>query len=328
MTRFTRPEAAGPSADDRTHARVWQPWRSMLLVALALGGVSCDRAIFNPCGGPLAAGSDTDCRLTIGGVERAFFIHVSDRFDGRPLPLVLDLHGTGSSRDAQRRISGWVDVADREGLIIAHPQALPGRTGRTQWNAGDCCEEGQTADDLTFLRQVVLAVRGATAVDGDRIFATGLSTGGVMSHFLGCRAADVFAGIAPLSFQLSSNLTCDPPLPMNMIEFHAPTDRQRSFDGHTVRRPDGSITRFPSAPDSAARWAAINTCDTRAVTTLRRGGSSCVEFPACASARVGFCAIDGSSQVLGGHVLYTNDDDLDLAEIAWDFLSNVPRRSP
>jgi polyhydroxybutyrate depolymerase len=306
--------------------RLWTLW--LVLGWTVALGIACEpnqnpMAGANTCRAPLAAGSDNDCRVTIGGVQRAFFVHVPRSFAGQPLPLVVDLHGTGSSRQSQRSISGWIAVADREGLIVVHPQALSGRTGRTQWNAGDCCEEGQTADDEAFLREAVRITQGAVQVDPARVFATGLSTGGVMSHFLGCRAADVFKGIAPISFQLSSRLTCTPVRSVGMIEFHAPTDRQRPFNGHNVRRPDGSITPFPSAPASAARWAAIDRCSTASQPVLRRGGSSCAEFPGCADARVQFCSVDGAGQSLGGHVLYTNNDALDLAQLAWDFFESL-----
>ncbi len=304
-------------------------WRRWTLIACALAfGSACEMPMGTPgtgaCSAPLVAGTDNDCRVMIDGRARTFFVHVPASYTGAALPLVLDLHGTGSSRQGQRSISGWIAVADREGLIVVHPQALPGRTGTTQWNAGDCCEEGQTANDEAFLREAVRVTRSAVQVDGLRVFATGLSTGGVMSHFLGCRAGDVFKGIAPISFQLSSRLTCAPMRPLGMIEFHAPTDRQRPFNGHTVRRPDGSTTVFPSAPASAARWAMIDMCSPSTQVVLQRGNSRCVEFPGCVGTRVQFCSVDGAGQLLGGHVLYTNNDGLNLAQIAWDFFEALP----
>ncbi len=290
-----------------------------------VAGTACDMPMPpNACGGPLAAGTDADCRIVFDGRAREFFIHVPDSYTGSPLPLILDLHGTGSSREGQRDLSGWIELSEREGLIIVHPEALPGITGRTQWNAGDCCEEGQQADDEGFLREAVRITRAAVEVDSAQIFATGLSTGGVMSHFLGCRAADVFSAIAPISFQLSSTLTCEPARPLSMIEFHAPTDRQRPANGHVVTLPSGARTRFPSAFDSAARWGEINGCAAQPRTSFASGGSRCVEFPDCRRARVMFCAIDGAGQVLGGHVLYDNNDSLDLAEISWSFFESIP----
>jgi len=36
-------------------------------------------------------------------------------------------------------------------------------------------------------------------IDVKRVYATGLANGGVMSHWLGCDADDVFAAVAPVS---------------------------------------------------------------------------------------------------------------------------------
>jgi hypothetical protein len=36
-----------------------------------------------------------------------------------------------------------------------------------------------------------------------------------------------------------------------------------------------------------------------------------------------FCSVDGAGQSLGGHVLYTNNDALDLAQLAWDFFESL-----
>jgi hypothetical protein len=41
-------------------------------------------------------------------------------------------------------------------------------------------------------------------------------------------------------------------------------------------------------------------------------------------ARVQFCSVDGAGQLLGGHVLYTNNDGLNLAQLSWDFFARVP----
>ena len=115
-------------------------WLWLALGWILSSGAACEMTMpvagTGACGAALVAGTDNDCSVTVGGMRRVFFVHVPASYAGQPLPLVLDLHGTGSSRDGQRRISGWIGVADRQGLIVVHPQALPGRTGRTQWNAG------------------------------------------------------------------------------------------------------------------------------------------------------------------------------------------------
>ena len=146
-----------------------------------------------------------------------------------------------------------------------------------------------------------------------------------MTHFLGCQAADIFRAIAPVSFPLSADLGCAPSRNIRMIEFHARTDRQRSFGGFTVSRPPPAPpTRFFSVPDGAAEWARLNGCSAQSTSVLRRGNSECIEFEGCpADGRVALCTLDGRGLLLGGHVAYDNNDDIDIARRAWEFFTRT-----
>jgi hypothetical protein len=48
--------------------------------------------------------------------------------------------------------------------------------------------------------------------------------------------------------------------------------------------------------------------------------STCVKYSDCdEGVEVVFCTVSASSQPLGGHILYNNDTQLNLAEVAWPF---------
>src|SRR4051794_12760979 len=69
-------------------------------------------------------------QLMSGGQERSYRLFIPPRYDGRtPLPMVLDLHGSGGTSAGQARNSGFEDVAAREGFVVASLQADGGR-----WN--------------------------------------------------------------------------------------------------------------------------------------------------------------------------------------------------
>src|SRR5881396_2248261 len=58
-----------------------------------------------------------------GGRERSYRLFVPPAYNGRaPLPMVLDLHGSGGTSAGQARTSGFEDVAAREGFFVASPQ--------------------------------------------------------------------------------------------------------------------------------------------------------------------------------------------------------------
>jgi polyhydroxybutyrate depolymerase len=62
-------------------------------------------------------------------------VHVPAGYSGRQaLPLVLNLHGSGSTASAQELFTGMDATADANGFVVAYPQAaLPDGSGFA-WN--------------------------------------------------------------------------------------------------------------------------------------------------------------------------------------------------
>jgi polyhydroxybutyrate depolymerase len=264
-----------------------------------------------PAAAALAPG-DVERRLTVGGLERRYLLHVPPRYDGRvPVPLVLDLHGFTSNAIQQRGLSGMLAVADREGFLLAHPDGV-----NNAWNAGICCGN-RGVDDVAFLRAVVAAIRAEGNVDARRVYATGLSNGGAMSQRLACDAADVFAAAAPLAFPLpfAPLSSCRPARAIPVLTFMGLTDELVAYEGGP----------FPSAPDTIAYWREVDGCrGTAPDETVVAGASRCETWTRCAGdVAAGLCSITARSfgnTSFDGHVLYLNDD-LVLADVAWAFLS-------
>ncbi|HCP49752.1 MAG TPA: hypothetical protein DIT73_05965, partial [Gammaproteobacteria bacterium] len=65
-----------------------------------------------------------------GAYERCWDILVPDGV-GTEVPLLLDLHGYSGNKTQQRGLSGFEEIALREGFIVAWPQGI-----QRSWNAG------------------------------------------------------------------------------------------------------------------------------------------------------------------------------------------------
>lgn len=256
------------------------------------------------------------------GIERSWFIHVPPGYDDAlPVPLVLAIHGLSSTADIHQNLSGMSGVADENGFVVVYPNGVGGA-----WDGGICCvPEGVAQDDVGFLRAVVASVQGELAIDPERIYVTGLSNGGAMTHRLACEAADLFAAAAPVAFALpfSPMTDCQPSRPIPVLNFMGLNDVLVPYDGSAS---------FNGAQESFAQWRANNACgDGPAEIVEVTGGSDCVIDTSCAEGvETGLCSVDSRSfpgTFFEGHILYANDD-IDVARTAWDFLSRFPVPEP
>ncbi len=274
---------------------------------LALVLLTC---VGSPARAQLAPG-DYQRSLPFGGFDRGYLLHLPPGYGGAtPVPLVVDLHGFTSNAVQQRGISGMAAVSDAAGFAVVYPDGV-----MNAWNAKLCCGN-QGVDDVAFIRAVVDAVAAEVVVDRRRVYATGLSNGGAMSHRLACDAADVFAAAAPMAFPLADvpAVGCQPSRSIPVLTVMGLTDMLVRYDGG-----------FGSAATTFGYWREINGCGAGAPELVDVSGRSRCEIDtSCAKGiQVGLCSVTARAfpgAAFDGHVLYLNDDYV-LARVAWDFLS-------
>lgn len=141
--------------------------------------------------------------LTFGGNTRAYVVRAPTALapGGPRVPLVLVLHGGGGNAANAEQMTGFTAKARAEGFIVVYPEGsgrLPHRL--LTWNAGHCCgyAREQRVDDVGFVNALLDQLIASYPVDTRRIYATGMSNGGMMVHRLGIGLAHRFAAIAPV----------------------------------------------------------------------------------------------------------------------------------
>jgi len=223
----------------------------------------------------------------------------------RAAPLVLAFHGGGghAAYMADDSHYGLQRKADEAGFIVAFPNGysrLP--AGRlATWNAGGCCGDARDkgVDDVGFVRAVVAAIQARYRVDAERIFATGMSNGGMFSHRLACEAADVFRAVASVA-GTDATSTCKPSRPISVLHIHARDDDHVLFNGGAgpnAFRDVSKVMNFVSAPETVARWVQRDRCTAPPERTLDRPGAFCQTYSDCSGGvSVQLCVTD-----TGGH---------------------------
>jgi len=229
--------------------------------AAGAGAVSCPTKI-------LGTGNENRT-LQVGGRSRSYVLHVPSAYKGTaPVPLIVDFHGHGGTGMGQANDSPYPKVVDADGVLMAFPTAIG------DWNMGPCCADD--VDDIGFAKALVSEVERLGCVDPKRVYATGFSMGGAMSHQLACRATDIFAAVAPAAFDLLEEHlpTCKPTRPITVITFRGTKDDAAIYDGglSDLVRP----IHFLGAINSMKKWAELDGCTGQA----KDLGNNCQGFAA------------------------------------------------
>jgi len=183
--------------------------------------------------------------VCVGNLTRTYYLHVPPAVTGsRPVPLVLAFHGGSGTPAFIERESGFSELADREGFLVAYPEGV-----RQSWNDGRGVKaipaQKDNVDDLGFVTALINDVARLHHVDRKRIFATGISNGGIFSHYLAANLSPQIAAIAPVAGGLPESLRdkFNPEQPVSVLIFHG-TQRGRII----------------GTEEAARKWALHNGC--------------------------------------------------------------------
>lgn len=288
-----------------------------------------------PAMAPLAAGSHS-FYLSHGGIKRQYLVHLPTRYDpASPTPLVLALHGGGghAAHMADDENYGLGKKADQAGFIVVFPNGysqLPGGRFAT-WNAGACCGDARDRqiDDVGFLRAVVAAVKAQVNVDPARVFATGMSNGGMMSHRLACEAPDLFRAVAAVA-GTDATSTCQPARPVSVLHIHARDDTHVLFNGGAgpnAFRDPAKVMDFVAVPETISRWVKRNQCQPTPQRSAARPGAYCDTYAGCAGGvSVQLCVTENGGHSWPGAPSVRRGKPgastaLDANDVIWDFFS-------
>ncbi len=221
----------------------------------------------------LAAGADAlkpgdhTRTLDVDRRPRTYLVHVPKSYDGsRPVPVVLIFHGGASNAERMVRFCGLNDKADREGFLAVYPSGTGLLPRALTFNGGNCCGYAvqQKVDDVAFTRAVLDDLGKVARIDPKRVYATGMSNGGIMAYRLASELSDRIAAIAPVSGPMGTE-TCHPKRPVSVLHFHGTDDEFAPFKGGRGPRSVAGID-FYSVDHSIRAWIKANGCPETPVT--------------------------------------------------------------
>lgn len=176
-----------------------------------------------------------------------------------PAPLLLLLHGFGSTGAKQEAYMRFGRLSDEFGFLYAHPDGTENVLRLQYWNGTDaCCDFFRSgADDSGYLRDLIDTIKTLVSVDDDRVYLVGHSNGGFISYRMACDHSDAIAAIASLAGATWLDAgDCLPASPVHVLQIHGTADDTVRFDGGCFL--PGKC--YPGAIDTARQWVLFNEC--------------------------------------------------------------------
>ena len=255
--------------------------------------------------------------VTIDAEDHDYLVHLPRGYDGsKPLPLVMSLHGAASWPSFQQDVTGWNEVADRYGFIVAYPGG--------QGVALKVFSQREAA----FIAALIDKLQASFNIDSARIYVNGLSNGAGMSDLLSCVMADRIAAIGAVATALTmTSEKCASARPMPMIAFHGTADPVTRYEGGKVFiAPDP----FPSITGWLSRWARRNQCSPSPTERPVGGAVTRIEYENCAEPVV-FYRIEGGGHTWPGGVPLPawfagpTSNSINASELMWQFFEAHPK---
>jgi len=265
------------------------------------------------------------------GVARAYMVHVPPQYDpAHPAPLLVSLHGGGAHMQYQANDEnyGQISKSDREGFVVVFPNGFSrSASGRlATWNAGNCCgpARDRNVDDVGFIRQMIDRLEQQLSIDRQKVFATGMSNGGLMAHRLACEMSDTFKAIAAVA-ATDNTKSCVPKNPVSVLQIHARNDDHMPFEGGMGPKSMGTaVTNFTSVPDSISRWVKRDGCSATPKRVLDKPDAYCERYSQCqGNADVELCVTETGAHSWPGATKSRASEPPSQAisanDVMWDF---------
>ena len=204
------------------------------------------------------------------GRRRTYLVHLPPSFDRRTKrPLVLALPGGGG--DAAHMVEltfGEFDrLADQEGFVVVYPEAVKFPFAKRNWNDGREFQEYPAqrlhVNDAGFLSALIDRLITQLNVDPDRVYATGISNGALMSNLLACEHAEQLAAIAPVAGSIAEPAAprCHPSRPVSVLMINGTADPLVPWEGGSVHFGRKGLGTILSVSDTVAFWVRHDGCD-------------------------------------------------------------------
>ena len=264
-------------------------------------------------------------------LQHSYLVYVPPTASDDPLPVVVTMHGLLGNAKQHVAQANWKDTADAHGFLLVAPN------GHRSW------DYTQGSVDTDYLRDVIADVRANNCVDDRRIYVSGHSMGGFMTHRVTCDLGDVFAaGASYAAGDLSNGGGCTPGIDAEGQPISG-WERMPIANWHGT---DDGVIAYAGGRRGIAKWVERYDCDSTPAVSEDVFGSIELWTNCLDDVAVQFRTFDGHGHAwpdgCGGQQSGTGGSvdcepepgtgpwpaPTDLTEEIWSFLSQHQRNAP
>ncbi|TYS64210.1 PHB depolymerase family esterase [Bacillus infantis] len=146
---------------------------------------------------------------TYGG--KPYKLYVPDQYnESQSYPLYVMLHGC--TQDASQFATGTKmnALADEKGFLVLYPEQTSSANSNKCWNWFESAHQSRGSGEPAAIAGMVNLIKNNYSVQGDQVYAAGLSAGAAMSVIMGAAYPDLFSGIgvgAGLEYKAATSMT-------------------------------------------------------------------------------------------------------------------------
>ncbi len=281
--------------------------------------------------------------IDVDGTQRSYLVHAPPGAGGgQPLPVVLAFHGGRSNAQGMVRFCGLNPYADDAGFVVVYPNGTGPEPHLLSWAAGICCSDHPPdkapVDEIGFVAMLLDDLAARLPTDPTRVYATGMSNGGMLCYRLAAELSDRVAAIASVGGTMGTE-SCSPPRPVPILHLHGTEDYFVPLEGGRGKRSP-SRTEFFSVAHTLECWKAVNRCHDaprRTELPLRAEDGTSIYRDSYAAAEGGaeieLYIIEGGGHTWPGQkppllFLGKSTKNLDANKVLWEFFQRhrLPQR--
>ena len=144
---------------------------------------------------PPPPGSFTEGSYANSHGSRRYKLFIPSRHTGKPLPLLVMLHGCLQDPDDFALGTRMNIIADEQRIFVLYPEQSEAAIQTRCWNWFSAANQGRDQGEPSIIAGMTRELLGSYNIDARRVYIAGMSAGGAMAAIMAATYSDLYAAV-------------------------------------------------------------------------------------------------------------------------------------